>query len=155
CDSVYALARSAIEAAKPLPLLVAERITGEVLDYDSVYHGRSEWRLMLPIDHPQEPARVLVSGTGLTHLGSAANRQAMTRRMETDLTDSMKMFRAGGDGGRPEAGHVGVAPEWFYKGNGTILRAHEEPLVVPPFAEDGGEEAEVAGVYIIANDGSP
>ena len=29
------------------------------------------------IDHPDEPARCLVSGTGLTHLGSARDRQKM------------------------------------------------------------------------------
>jgi hypothetical protein len=154
-DSVYALAQSAIAASRPLGPVIAERMTDDVVDYDAVYDGRSGWRLILPINHPQDLARLLVSGTGLTHLGSAANRQAMHSRMETDLTDSMKMFRAGVDGGRPEPGHVGVAPEWFYKGNGTILRSHGEPLVVPPFADDGGEEAEVAGVYVIANDGSP
>src|SRR5436190_12759339 len=72
-----------------------------------------------------------------------------------DLTDSMKMFRWGLDGGRPAEGQVGTAPEWFYKGTGTILRAHGEPLLVPPYAEDGGEEAEVAGVYLIDPDGRP
>ena len=39
--------------------------------------GDSDWRLLPPIDHPDEAARCLVSGTGLTHLGSAQNRQAM------------------------------------------------------------------------------
>ena len=39
------------------------------------------------------------------------------------LTDSMKMFQMGLEGGRPEAGKIGAAPEWFYKGVGTILRA--------------------------------
>ena len=48
-----------------------------------------------------------------------------------------------------------VQPEWFYKGNGTILRAHNEPLETPNFAEDGGEEAEVAGLYIIDQAGIP
>jgi hypothetical protein len=48
-----------------------------------------------------------------------------------------------------------VAPEWFYKGNGTILRAHGEPLAVPAFGDDGGEEAEVAGAYLIGASGAP
>ena len=39
--------------------------------------------------------RCLVSGTGLTHLGSAENRAAMHGRSESDLTDSMRMFRLG------------------------------------------------------------
>ncbi len=43
---------------------------------------------------------------------------------EADLTDSMRMFRAGLEGGRPAAGAVGAAPEWFFKGTGGILRAH-------------------------------
>jgi hypothetical protein len=74
---------------------------------------------------------------------------------DAELTDSMKMFRWGVEGGRPAAGKSGVAPEWFYKGNGTILRAPNEPLFVPSYAEDGGEEAEIAGIYFIDPDGQP
>jgi hypothetical protein len=65
------------------------------------------------------------------------------------LTDSMKMFRWGLEGGRPEAGSIGTPPEWFYKGTGSVLRAHGEALTVPSYAEDGGEEAEIAGIYVI------
>jgi hypothetical protein len=72
-----------------------------------------------------------------------------------DLTDSMKMFQWGIEGGRPEDGKIGVAPEWFYKGHGDVLRAHGEPLLVPPYAEDGGEEPEVAGIYLIGPDARP
>ena len=101
-----------------------------------------------------DPARCLVSGTGLTHLGSAANRNAMHGKTDAELTDSMRMFRAGLDGGRPDSGKIGTAPEWFYKGTGQILRAHGDPLIVPPHAEDGGEEAEVAGVYLVDDAGT-
>src|SRR5207248_10242644 len=59
------------------------------------------------------------------------------------------------DAGRPKTGCAGVPPEWFYKGNGVILRAHGDQLVVPPFAVGGGEEAEIAGVYIIDAEGRP
>ena len=72
-----------------------------------------------------------------------------------ELTDSMRMFRWGMEGGRPAPECVGIPPEWFYKGTGTILRAHNEPLDVPSYAEDGGEEAEIAGVYVIAGEGRP
>jgi hypothetical protein len=48
-----------------------------------------------------------------------------------------------------------VPPEWFYKGNATILRAPGEPLDVPPYAQDGGEEGEIAGIYIIDAHGRP
>jgi hypothetical protein len=135
--------------------LIGTHATDETLDYDSIYRGESEWRLLTPIDHPNERARCLVSGTGLTHLGSAKDRQAMHEMKDAELTDSMKMFRWGVEGGRPESGKIGTAPEWFYKGNGTILRAHGEPLVVSAHAEDGGEEAEIAGVYFIDPDGQP
>jgi hypothetical protein len=149
------LAQTAIAGATKLSALVAKQASRDTMDYDSVYQGKSEWRLLVPVDHPDEPARCLVSGTGLTHLGSAKDRNAMHGVNESELTDSMRMFRWGVEGGRPAPGHVGVAPEWFYKGTGTILRAHGEPLVVPPYAEDGGEEGEIAGVYLIGPDGQP
>jgi hypothetical protein len=154
-DSVYALAEMAIDKSMPLAALVQKYATDQTIDYSAIYEGRSEWQLLAPMDHPSEPARCLVSGTGLTHLGSAKDRQAMHELKETELTDSMKMFRWGVEGGRPDPGKLGTAPEWFYKGNGTILRAHGESLVVPAYAEDGGEEAEIAGVYIIGPDGRP
>jgi hypothetical protein len=152
---VYALAVAAIERGERLPALVDAVRSDVVLDYDAIYQGRSEWRLMAAIDHPEEPARCVVSGTGLTHLGSAADRNAMHGRSEEELTDSMKMFRWGVESGKPAPGTIGIAPEWFYKGNGAVLRAHGEPLVSPAFAEDGGEEAEIAGVYLVGPDGTP
>ena len=154
-DSIYALARAALAARTTLMGLIGRQVTDEVLAYEPIYRGESDWQLLTPIDHPDEPARCLVSGTGLTHLGSAKDRQAMHELKEAELTDSMKMFRWGVEGGRPGLGKIGTAPEWFYKGNGTILRAHGESLVVPAHAEDGGEEAEVAGVYFIDPDGKP
>jgi hypothetical protein len=74
---------------------------------------------------------------------------------DADLTDSMKMFRWGIEGGRPAPGAIGSAPEWFYKGTGTILRGQGDALEVPPYAGDGGEEAEIAGIYLIDPDGQP
>ena len=74
---------------------------------------------------------------------------------EQELTDSMKMFRWGIEGGRPGEGEIGIAPEWFHKGYGSMVRAHGEPLIVPAYAEDGGEEAEIAVVYVIGPDGRP
>jgi hypothetical protein len=97
----------------------------------------------------------MISGTGLTHLGSALKRDAMHATGAEQLTDSMKMFRWGREGGRPQPGCIGTAPEWFYKGSGTSLRSHGEALEIPSYAEDGGEEAEIAGVYLIASDGRP
>jgi hypothetical protein len=153
--SIYELAKQAAETGTPLTKLIRTRAVGERLDYDSIYAGKSAWRLLPPVDHPAESACCLVSGTGLTHLGSAANRQRMHEAKDSELTDSMKMFRLGVAGGKPAPGKIGVAPEWFYKGCGTVLRAHGEPLEVPPYAEDGGEEAEIAGVYFIDASGQP
>lgn len=157
--SIYSLANQAVRTGRKLSQAAQDELSDRSLDYDSAYQGRSEWRILPAIDHP-EPARCLVSGTGLTHLGSARDRQAMhtktiSARESENLTDSMKMFRWGLDGGRPAAGSIGTPPEWFYKGSGAVLRAHGEPLEVPPYAEDGGEEAEVAGIYLIDPEGWP
>jgi len=124
------------------------------LDYDELYRGDSNWRILAPFDHPSEPARCLISGTGLTHLASAETRQKMHAAAEHE-TDSMRMYRWGVEGGRPAPGSIGTAPEWFYKGSGLILRAHGEALEVLGFAEDGGEEPEIAGVYMIDTPGRP
>jgi hypothetical protein len=70
-------------------------------------------------------------------------------------TDSLRMYEWGLEGGRPAPGAIGVAPEWFYKGSGTIMRGHLEPLVVPSYAEDGGEEPEIASIYLIDAAGAP
>jgi hypothetical protein len=153
--SNYELAGVAVADQKPLLKLISESVSEKRLDYDAVYSGKSDWKLLPAIDHPFEPPRCLVSGTGLTHFGSAKNRQAMHSAGEAELNDSIKMFQWGVEGGKPAPGKIGVAPEWFYKGCGMILRAHGEPLDVPPYAEDGGEEAEIAGVYFIDADGQP
>ena len=154
-DSIYQLARHALKNRRPLAQLVAAAPTAESLSYDEVHAGRSEWRLLPSFDHPGEPARCLVTGTGLTHRKSVETRQAMHAAAAGPVSDSMKMYQWGVDGGRPARGEIGVSPEWFYKGCGTILRAHGEPLDVPAFALDGGDEAEVAGCYLIDEDGAP
>jgi hypothetical protein len=154
-ESIYELAKHAAETKISLLKLISERAGGELIDYGSIYENNSSWRLLPPIDHPSEPTRCLVSGTGLTHLGSAKNRQAMHSTSEAEMNDSMKIFRWGVERGKPAPGQVGVAPEWFYKGNGSILRTLGDPLDVPPYAEDGGEEAEVAGIYFIDSGGQP
>jgi hypothetical protein len=155
CSSIYELAHIAIDTGKKLSEVVRERVQDEKLDYDLIHKGSSEWRLLPAIDHPRESACCHVSGTGLTHLGSARGRQSMHARANEELTDSMKMFRWGVEGGRPEPGGIGTPPEWFHKGTGRTLRAHGEPLDIPAYADDGGEEAEISGVYIIARDGRP
>ena len=158
-SSVYELALRYAKFGSKISEQASALASGELLDYDAIYAGTSEWRLLAPIDVPGQPSRVLVSGTGLTHLGSARERQAMHLggpvKVDEAVTDSMRMFQWGVEGGRPEEGAVGVAPEWFYKGDGSVLRGPFEALEIPGYAEDGGEEAEIAGVYVIDGDGNP
>jgi len=155
--TVYDLAMAAIGNAVTLVESVRADTGDERIDYDPVYEGRSSWRLLPCFDHPMEPSRCHVSGTGLTHKASALNRQAMHESAddEQEMTDSMQMFQWGLERGHASTGAIGVQPEWFYKGNGSILRAHGEALEVPSFADDGGEEGEVAGLYLIDPDGHP
>jgi hypothetical protein len=111
--------------------------------------------LLPAIDH-LDTARLMLAGTGLTHLGSAAGRDAMHKAAAAGTqTDSMRLFLEGMEGGRPAPGAVGAQPEWFYKGDGQSLVAPEAPLTSPAFAQDGGEEPELAGIYLIGDDGTP
>lgn len=151
-SSTYDLAIDAIKTGVSLSDL-ADRERGEEID---IRAAEAESRLLAPIDHA-DPAHLLVTGTGLTHLGSAEGRDKMHRDLaqaET-LTDSMKMFKLGLEGGKPAPGSAGVQPEWFYKGDGSILAAPGAPLLSPAFALDGGEEPEIVGVYIIGQNGAP
>jgi hypothetical protein len=154
--TVYDLALAAIKNGVSLSVLIRQNLSRKSLKYDPIYHGKSDWHLLMPADHPREPGRCLVSGTGLTHFGSAKNRNAMHQsKAKKDLTDSMRMFQSGVEGGRPERGQIGIAPEWFYKGSGTILRAPGDSLTIPAYADDGGEEAEMVGVYLVDPHGQP
>lgn len=151
--SVYELAMRAIVDDRSLMQVVAEAAKGESADLLAWLQAR---RLRLPIDH-LDAAHLLVSGTGLTHLGSAEGRDQMHREAlsKESVSDSMKMFRKGLEGGKPPAGEVGVQPEWFYKGDGQILVPPEGSLGMPEFALDGSEEPEIAGIYVIGLDGTP
>jgi hypothetical protein len=153
--SVYSLALEAARTGLGLAALIDRKGLGETVDLESAY--KKGW-LLSPINHP-DPAHLHLTGTGLTHLGSAATRDSMHKKLgaegEEQLTDSMKMFRMGLEGGKPAEGKPGVQPEWFYKGNGTMAVAPGAPLVSPAFAADAGEEPEIAGIYIIGDDGQP
>ncbi|MGD0185158.1 MAG: AraD1 family protein [Roseiarcus sp.] len=147
------LALQAIEAGAPLRKLIAERGVGKPVDLAAALKQK---RVLLPIDCP-DPAHLTVTGTGLTHLGSAEGRDKMHKSLADPaaLTDSMRMFRLGLEGGKPERGAAGVQPEWFYKGDGSTLVAPGGDLVSPSFALDGGEEPEVVGLYVIDAEGAP
>ena len=135
-----------IEAAKA-------RLGDTNVDYDEV---AKSGRLLPPITHA-DPAHFLVTGTGLTHLGSASARANMHKadNKAADETDSMKMFRMGVEGGKPNAGEQGVQPEWFYKGDGSVVANPGADIPSPSFALDGSEEPEIAAIYVIDPEGTP
>lgn len=145
------LVTAAMRSKRRLLDVVSGALSSAEDDYDAVCRER---RLLPPIDHP-DPAHLMVSGTGLTHLGSASARDAMHDGDSEKMTDSMKMFRMGIEGGKPAGGRPGVQPEWFYKGDGSIVVPPERPLPSPAFALDGSEEPELVGIYLVGADGRP
>jgi hypothetical protein len=151
-ESTRELALQAIESGSGLADTISRLGLGEEVDPAAEL---AAGRIIAPIDH-DDPAHLLMSGTGLTHLGSADARDRMHRMAAADKqTDSMRMFLEGVDRGKPAEGETGCQPEWFYKGDGSQLVAPGQPLAMPDFAADGGEEPELAGIYLIGPDGAP
>ncbi|MEP6970405.1 MAG: AraD1 family protein [Betaproteobacteria bacterium] len=156
--SVHELALKALAEGGGLSAAAERRLSEQVLDYTNVAHGG---RLLPPVTMP-EPSRLRVTGTGLTHIGSAQARDNMhveNHAQETaskgPQSDSMKMFKLGLEGGKPAAGRIGAMPEWFYKGDGDCLVPSGASITMPSFALAAGEEPEIAGVYIIDAEGAP
>lgn len=151
--TVRELALRAIAAGETLAEAARGCAAGETVDIAAEF---AAGRLLAPIDH-DDPAHLLMTGTGLTHLGSAEGRDKMHKAAASgeNVTDSMRMFLEGLQGGKPGPGEVGQQPEWFYKGDGSQLVGPGNALAMPAFAKDGGEEPELAGVYIIGEDGTP
>ena len=146
------LAVQAIESGSTLADAISRLGLGQDVDLAAEL---AAGRIIAPIDHT-DPAHLLMTGTGLTHLGSADARDGMHRMATTEKqTDSMRMFLEGVDRGKPAEGEAGCQPEWFYKGDGSQLVAPGQPLAMPDFAADGGEEPELAGIYMIGPDGAP
>jgi hypothetical protein len=152
--TTYDLARGAIAQGISLEAKLADLGLGDHVD---IRAALSEGRVLAPLDHPTDSAHLIVTGTGLTHLGSAEGRDAMHKKLsgEDTLTDSMRMFKLGLEKGKPKAGEEGAQPEWFYKGDGASVVAPEAAFSSPAFAQDGGEEPEIVGLYIIGDDGQP
>jgi len=152
-ESVRDLADRAIAAGHDLAAAVAACGRGDAVDPGAEL---AAGRLLAPIDH-DDSAHLAMTGTGLTHLGSAEGRDKMHRAAAEaeKQTDSMRMFLEGVAGGKPAPGETGQQPEWFYKGDGSGLVGPGKPLEMPAFAQDGGEEPELAGIYLIGPDGTP
>ncbi len=150
--TVFALANEAIARQSTLAPVLDAHGYGEEIDLKEAL--RRGW-ILAPVDHPSASCTFL-TGTGLTHLGSADARDRMHAKAHSaDASDSMKMFRMGLEGGKPAGGGIGVQPEWFYKGDGRSVVGPEQALPSPSFALDAGEEPELAGIYLIGPDGTP
>ncbi|MGV8936584.1 MAG: AraD1 family protein [Allorhizobium sp.] len=149
-SSTYALAQEAIAAGQSLSAVIEKHGLGDTVDLAAL---AEKGALDCPVRHP-DAAHMFLTGTGLTHLGSASTRDSM-HADTAGMSDSMKMFRMGIEGGKPAAGEIGVQPEWFYKGTGTQAVAPGDPLLSPSFALDAGEEPEVAAYYVVGPDGTP
>jgi hypothetical protein len=152
-SSIRALALAAIAAGTGLKQAAEAAGKGAAVD---IAAELAAGRIIAPIDH-EDPAHMVLTGTGLTHLGSAEGRDKMHRAAAeaTAQTDSMRMFLEGLEGGKPTPGQTGQQPEWFYKGDGSQLVGPADALTMPAFAQDGGEEPELAGIYLIGPDGTP
>src|SRR3546814_9637710 len=94
-ETLYDLAQAALAAGVGLADQARAAGLGDAVDLDAV-------TVLAPIDH-RDPAHLLMTGTGLTHLGSAEGRDKMHRAATeaAHQTDSMKMFLMGVDGGKP------------------------------------------------------
>lgn len=78
-------------------------------------------RFHVPLN-PNNPLLSFVSGVGLTH----------RRRLHAK---KKKIYQ----------------PEWFYKGNGTILKSTNTVLEIPDFSRSASEEAELVMIYVVDN----
>jgi hypothetical protein len=138
--SMVALAQLALKNAKSLKTTADGLASSVTEDYAAAL---KEKRVLAPLTH-DDPAHCIITGTGLTHLGSASARDSMHKKLdgEVALTDSLRMFKQGLEGGKPARGQAGVQPEWFYKGDGRWLVSPGAALPKPSFALDGGEEPE-------------
>ena len=106
--SIYGLAQIAIEVPTKLSEVAHPRRPSDKLGCELIHTGGSEWQTLPAIDLPQVSACCLISGTGLTHIDSARGRQSMHVTVTEELTDSVKMFRWGVEGGRPRMNPVRV-----------------------------------------------
>lgn len=155
-NSIYELALATIDSGSSIRTILDQHISNDRLDYGSIYEGKSDWKLLPAFDNPDIISNCIVSGTGLTHHSSAMNRNVMHQNESgSALTDSMKVYQWGVEGGKPVKDEVGIQPEWFYKGTGAILKGHGAALAVPSFGNDGGEEPEIAGIYLVNRKGEP
>ena len=84
---VYDMAMEAIRCNVALAQIAGEWQTKELVSYEEVI---AEGRLLPPLDHA-DAARWLVTGTGLSHLGSAAARDSMHVKLQQAEADNQRL----------------------------------------------------------------
>ena len=131
--STYQLFNEIINTSQAQLSVIHALKTTEMVSYDDVYQNKNGFKMLPPMDCV-DPMHCIVSGTGLTHKASAQNRQKMHDQADK-LTDSMKMYLMGEEGGKPSGNEIGVQPEWFYKGSGLNIKGHNDPLIVPEYGK--------------------
>ena len=92
--STRELALAAIDKKISLAEQVDSLGLGDSHDYSQL---RADLMILPPLDHPRSGA-LLVSGTGLTHLGSASARDKMHQhgnQIESGMTDTMQHLQMG------------------------------------------------------------
>jgi hypothetical protein len=90
----YDLALRAVEERRSLREFIDSLRRGELVSYRKIIQENG---LMLPVTHP-DPAHCFVTGTGLTHLGSADTRDAMHAKLNDPkqsprICDSRRLTR--------------------------------------------------------------
>lgn len=144
------LALEAILADRSLTDLIGERTTDTVVDLEAALENN---RVLVPVDHP-DPAHLLVSGSGLSHKSWLACEPDHGSD-ESAWPPHYKILMLGQRGGKPPTGTFGSQPEWFYKGTGDILVPPGGAIPHPDWGHGIGEEAEIAGIYIVGPDRKP
>ncbi|WP_268876888.1 AraD1 family protein [Facilibium subflavum] len=149
--SIYQLAKLALTKGGTL----LEEING-LKTINSTYVSdflKLNHEIMTPISIEDTPW-IVMSGTGLTHINSALMRDNMMDSTGK-LSDAQKIYHSGLENGKPSNKDIGAMPEWFFKGFGNALKPSYTDLSIPAYALGGGEEAELAVMYIIDDHGNP
>ena len=99
----------------------------------------------------------MLAGTGLTHLGSAEGRDKMHKAASSaeKPTDSMRMFLMGVEGGKPKPGDGRRAAGMVLQGRRIERDRTGSAACLAFLRADGGEEPEIAAIYVIGPDGTP
>ena len=90
-----------------------------------------------------------------SRLGRGAGQDAPRGGGQGSADIPMRMFLMGGEGGKPTGAGGRRAAGMVLQGRRPNHRRARRALAMPRFAQDGGEEPEIAGVYLIDADGAP